>query len=402
MNKLRPIGYLVPEFPGQTHAFFWRELSAIEASGVPVEVFSTRRPAPGSCPHAFAEAATARTTYLFPPRAGAVAAFLAARPAATARAMGYVAGLSETPPAQRAKLMALIASAADLVLHCRARGIAHVHIHSCANAAHVGALAQILGGVSYSLTLHGDLPVYGTDHAAKMRRATFVSAVTAPLRDALMREIGGEKRFPVIWMGVDTARFRPAPASSLAPRAPGGPFEAVTIARLNFTKGHRFFLRAMATLRGEGLDIRYRIAGDGPERAAIEAEIGRLGLGPHVELLGPVGEDRVLALLQGADTLALTSVQQGEAAPVAIMEAMACGLAPVCSIIGGTADMIRDGEDGFLVPQEDVAAIARATRILATDPARRAAMGAAARATAERIFDHKINALALYREISGP
>ncbi|MFD2858349.1 glycosyltransferase [Seohaeicola zhoushanensis] len=133
----------------------------------------------------------------------------------------------------------------------------------------------------------------------------------------------------------------------------------------------------------------------------MEAEIAGLGLGPHVELLGSVGEDRVLALLQEADTLALTSIQQGEAAPVAIMEAMACGLAPVCSIIGGTPDMIRDGEDGFLVPQEDVAAIARATGILATNPLRRAAMGQAARATAERIFDHRGNALALRREILG-
>ena len=238
MSDLRPIGYLVPEFPSQTHAFFWRELSAIEESGVPVEVFSTRRPAPGSCPHGFANAAAARTTYLFPPRGGPAVAFLAARPTALARALAYVAGLSETSPAQRARLFGLIFSAADLVLHCSARGIGHVHIHSCANAAHVGALAHILGGISYSLTLHGDLPVYGTDHAAKMRNASFVSTVTAPLQASLIREIGSDRRFPVIWMGVDTARFRPAPA----PRAPGGPFEVVTIARLNATKGHRFFL----------------------------------------------------------------------------------------------------------------------------------------------------------------
>lgn len=393
----RRIGYLVPEFPSQTHAFFWRELRAIEDSGVPVEVFSTRRPAPGSCPHDFAGTAEARTTYLFPPRGAAVARFLAARPGALLRAMAHVGGLNQTAPAQRARLLGLIASAADLVLHCRARDIGHVHIHSCANAAHVGALAHILGGVSYSLTLHGDLPVYGADHPAKMRHATFVSAVTAPLQAALTREIGGGKRFPVIWMGVDTDRFRPAPA----PRPAGGRFEVVTIARLNFTKGHRFFLRAMAGLRAEGLDIRYRIAGEGKERAAIEAEIARLGLEGDVELLGPVGEDTVLALLQGSDTLALTSIQQGEAAPVAVMEAMACGLAPVCSVIGGTPDMIDDGENGFLVPQEDVQAIARATRILATDPARRAVMGAAARDTAERIFDHKTNALALYREIAA-
>lgn len=398
MSAPGPIGYLVPEFPGQTHAFFWRELRAIEEAGTPVRLFSTRRPPDSACPHGFAADARARTTYLFPPRAGAVAGFLAARPVAVARAVTYVAGLSETPAPARARLMALIGSAADLVVHCRAAGITHVHIHSCANAAHLGALAHILGGIDYSLTLHGDLPVYGTDHGAKMTRARFVSAVTAPLQASLHREIGADGRFPVIWMGVDTARFCPDPARRTD--RPQGRFEVFSATRLNPTKGHRFFLRAMAQLRGEGIDIRYRVAGEGPERAAIEAEIARLGLGDHVELLGSVAEDRVLALLQSSDALALTSIGQGEAAPVAVMEAMACGLPPVCSIIGGTADMIDDGVDGFLVPQKDVTAIATAVRQLATDPAAHADMAAAARASALRLFDHRINAQALLAEIT--
>ena len=78
------------------------------------------------------------------------------------------------------------------------------------------------------------------------------------------------------------------------------------------------------------------------------------------------------------------------------MEAMSCGLPPVCSIIGGTADMITDGVDGFLVPQQDVEAITAATRTLATNPTRRAEMGLAARSTAQRKFDHNVNARALY------
>ena len=86
---------------------------------------------------------------------------------------------------------------------------------------------------------------------------------------------------------------------------------------------------------------------------------------------------------------------------MAIMEAMSCGLPVICSIIGGTADMIKDGDDGFLVPQEDLAAIATTARILATDPARRAAMGQAARVTAQEKFDHRTNAQALYREIAA-
>ena len=393
-----PISYLVPEFPGQTHAFFWRELSAIEQSGVPVHVFSTRRPQDAACPHAFAAAARARTSYLFPPGLTALRALI--HPVRLARAMAYVAGLRETPLPRRAMLMALIGSATRLVAECRARGIAHVHIHSCANAAHLGALAHILGDIDYSLTLHGDLPVYGTDHAAKMARARFVSAVTAPLQASLRQVIDAQGRFPVIWMGVDSDRFCPDPARRAT--RPAERFEVVSAARLNFTKGHRFFLRAMAQLRAEGLDIHYRLAGEGPERAAIEAEIAELNLGAHVEMLGSVGEDQILELLQSSDALALTSIQQGEAAPVAVMEAMACGLPAICSVIGGTPDMIEDGVDGFLVAQEDVTAIADATRALATDLARRKTMGGAARATALRLFDHRTNALALYREIAGP
>jgi glycosyltransferase involved in cell wall biosynthesis len=399
MQDASLIGYLVPEFPTQTHAFFWREIQAMEKAGVPVAVFSTRRPTSGSCPHAFSAEAEARAQYVFPPNTRRALTLLAKYPERTLKAIRYIMNLSETPAATRIKFLALIGAAADLAASCCAKGIAHVHIHSCANAAHLGALAHILGGINYSLTLHGDLPVYGTDHKAKMAKATFVSAVTAPLQRSLREEISATQPYPVIWMGVDTERFRPDPAQ----RATSTPdrFEVVTVARLNNTKGHRFFLRAMAKLRAEGLDIYYRIAGEGPERANIEAEIDRLDLGDHVTLLGSVDEGVVLELLQSSDALALTSINKGEAAPVAIMEAMSCGLPTICSIIGGTPDMIENGVDSFLVPQEDVDAIVLATRILATDPNRRAAMGAAARATAQAKFDHRVNALKLYEAIRG-
>jgi colanic acid/amylovoran biosynthesis glycosyltransferase len=314
-----------------------------------------------------------------------------------AKAIGYIAGLKETPLRTRAAFMELIASAADLAAQCRQKGISHVHIHSCANAAHLGALAHILDGLNYSLTLHGDLPVYGTDHKAKMARATFISAVTAPLQRSLREEISAAQHYPVIWMGVDTQRFVPVPAKRAA--RPTDRFEVVSVARLNHVKGHVYFLRTMATLRDEGIDIHYRIAGDGPEQTVIEAEIDTLGLRDHVTLLGAVDEGVVLELLQSCDALALTSINKGEAAPVAVMEAMSCGLAPICSIIGGTPDMIEDGVDGFLVGQRDVIAITDATRKLATDPDRRAQMGRAARATALEKFDHHRNAAQLYDEI---
>ncbi len=388
------LGYLVPEFPGQTHAFFWREIGAIEDAGTPVRLYSTRPPAPGSCPHAFAPEAAARTTYLFPPRLGAAASRILGHPRRAARAVAYVMGLGETPRKGKLRLLAMLPSAATLVADARRHGVSHVHIHSCADAAHLGVLAHILGDLPYSLTLHGDLPVYGADHAAKMRRARFAAAVTRPLAEQI-RAVSPLTPAPVIWMGVDCDRFAPAPR-------PANPvFTVATVARLNHAKGHRFFLQAMALLRDGGTIIHYRIAGDGPERQAIQAEIARLGLQDQVEMLGPLDEGAILDLLRKADALALTSTGKGEAAPVTVMEAMACGLPVICSIIGGTPDMIADGKDGFLVEQEDVAAIADAVARLVREPGLRQRVGAAARLSALSKFSHRANARKLLDQIAA-
>ena len=390
------IGYIVPEFPGLTHAFFWREVKALEDAGAEVRLFSTQRPAQSACPHAFREAATARTRYLFPPSPTSMVE-IARYPAGVVRASGYVLGLHETRLPGRLRLLALVGSAADLARQCRQEDITHVHIHSCATAAHLGALAQRLGGPTYSLTLHGDLPVYGTDHAAKFAGASFVSAVTELLA-ADVRALSPTIHAPVIWMGVDTDRFGPADPPR-RPRSPGDPFEVVTVARLNNTKGHRHFLAAMARVCADGIDLRYRIAGEGPERDRIASEIERLGLTGRVTMLGAVGEDDVLAMLRQADAMALTSFGQGEATPVTVMEAMACGVPTICSIIGGTPAMITDGVDGFLVQQRDEGAIADAIRRLAADPPLASRMHIAARRKAVDRFDYRVSARKLLTEI---
>ena len=187
---------------------------------------------------------------------------------------------------------------------------------------------------------------------------------------------------------------------NFAYRAPGQDFTVATVARLNHMKGHRFFLQAMAQLRQQGISIAYRIAGEGPERDAILAEIDRLGLQDQVQMMGSLDESRVLDLLRSVDKLALSSIGQGEAAPVTVMEAMACGLPVICSRIGGTGDMIRDGVDGFLVPQGDVAAIVDRLRRLQSDPEFAGAMGQTARQSALVSFDHQTNARLLLSRIA--
>lgn len=140
---------------------------------------------------------------------------------------------------------------------------------------------------------------------------------------------------------------------------------------------------------------------NGPYKPEIEAEIARLSLNDAVTLTGAVPEEQVLAALRAADVLVLSSFGQGEAAPVAVMEAMATGCPVICSRIGGTADMIRDGEDSYLVAQEDVAAITARLAELATNPDQHARISAAARQSAVANFDYRARAAQLKDAISA-
>jgi glycosyltransferase involved in cell wall biosynthesis len=391
-KALMNLGYLVPEFPSQTHAFFWRELSAIRAMGDEVHILSTRRPPYEACPHDFADSARRQTHYVFPPEWQSVLSTVIRRPGGMAAACGYLARLDESTLLEKARTMALVACAADLWNFSRHHRLDHIHVHSCADAAHLAALCRTLGGPTYSLTLHGDLPVYGKDHTSKMRSAAFVSAVTRPLQDQIVQQVGLPlDRVPVIPMGVDTDRFQDRGLRSHLPHR----LHMVTVARLNPTKGHEIALEAMRLALNQGYDLHYTIAGEGPHRHAIEEQIRRLDLAHRVAMPGILSEEAVLRLLQEADAFVLPSFGLGEAAPVSVMEAMACGLPVICSLIGGTPDMITSGVEGILVEQKDVAGLESAMLMLASRPDRRAGMGRAARRRAVSTFDYRNHAKAL-------
>ncbi len=390
--------FLIPKFPGQTHAFFWREILAMRQMHAEVRIVSTHRPSPDVAKHEFAREAMAEIYYLMPPRFGRAILQLLLRPIRTLKAVGYVLSLRETPLRQRIKHLGAILLAADLLQHAKQDAIDHIHAHSCGDAAHIVAICHCLGGPSYSLTLHGDLPVYGKDHAQKMRHAQFVSCVTRALQAQVAEKIGlPMEKLPVIWMGVDTDRFAPVASAD----AEAGQLRIVTVARLNRAKGHRHALKAARLAVDRGVNIQYTIAGTGTERESIEAMINELGLQRHVTLAGTLSEQQVLELLQrGTDVFVLPSVGLGEAAPVSVMEAMACGVPVISSIIGGTPDMITTDVDGILVKQGDEEAIAEAFVTLAGDPGLRRRLGAGARERAVQRFDYRSMARLLLDELN--
>jgi colanic acid/amylovoran biosynthesis glycosyltransferase len=387
------LGYLVPEFPGQTHVFFWREICALRALGDEVMLLSTRKPSPLTCRHEFVAGAVAETRYLFPPSFGNGVAWLGQGLPGVGQARRYLGGLAKSDVKTSLKRLALLASAVDLLRWSKQNRIDHIHGHSCADAAHVLALAHTMGGPPYSLTLHGDLEVYGSDHASKMRDAAFISVVGEHLRQQVLQQVGiPEDRVLPTCMGVETSRLSELGANRQYEK---GVLRLVTVARLNPVKGHVHALAAIRLGVQQGLDLHYTIAGDGPHEAAIAKAIREHGLESRVTMTGTLPETGVLGLLSAADAFLLPSIGSGEAWPVSVMEAMGAGLPVISSIIGATPEMIISGTDGYLVAQRDESGLAEYINILAADTDTRRRIGTAARLTAQRRFDVRATAKAL-------
>ena len=212
--------------------------------GVEVLLLSTRKPSPIICRHDFVTA-VAETRYLFPPSIAYQASWMMAGCRGLPSLLTYVGKLKKTGLKDRIRQLGLLTAAIELLQWSRREKIDHIHGHSCADAAHVLAMSRWAGGPPYSLTLHGDLEIYGTDHAAKMEKAAFIATVGSHLRTEVMDAAKVPfDRTLVTCMGVKTSNLEKlGKARSTFP----GSLHLVTVARLHRAKAHVNALLAIST-----------------------------------------------------------------------------------------------------------------------------------------------------------
>ncbi len=203
----------------------------------------------------------------------------------------------------------------------------------------------------------------------------------------------------VIHNGVDTGVFRPQPRDA-ALRLQYGAGEddtlIVSVGRLVGWKGHRVVIEA---LRGLPQNFRYLIAGDGPEREALQALASGAGVAERVRFAGAVAHGGLPQLLSNADLFVQPSTGE-EAFGISVVEAMACGLPVFASNNGGLPEIIVEGETGRLLPPGDVAAWREAIAA-AYDQELRKRWGAAAQARADAEFTWASNAAKLENELEA-
>jgi glycosyltransferase involved in cell wall biosynthesis len=193
----------------------------------------------------------------------------------------------------------------------------------------------------------------------------------------------------VIHNGVDPQHWR-APGPEVRSRArtvlgfAPGDYVVGMCAVLRREKNPLQLVDALALLRSRGISARVLLIGDGPMRPAVEARARALGVAASLTIAG--FQQDVRAFLAAADAVALCSTS--ETFPLAALEAMALGRPVVLPAVGGAAEMVRAGREGFLFPVGNTAALVDRLTTLA-DPRLRGDLGARARETVEARFSER-------------
>jgi rhamnosyl/mannosyltransferase len=261
-----------------------------------------------------------------------------------------------------------------------------------------------------------EAPIVVTWHSDVIRQRR-AAAAFAPLLSLLLRRCAAiivgstayietsavlstrRKLCHVIPFGIRTDAFEGPDAARVAElRRRHGPRIVLGVGRLIYYKGFENLVRAMADVRATAL-----IAGEGPLSGALAAEAARLGVTDRVALLGRVNDAELKACYHACDVFALPSVERSEAFGIVQLEAMACGRPVVNTWLDSAVPHVSvDGLTGLTVPPGDPTALAAALNALLDDPARRAAMGAAARRRVREEFSAEPMArrtLEVYREV---
>jgi glycosyltransferase involved in cell wall biosynthesis len=227
----------------------------------------------------------------------------------------------------------------------------------------------------------------------KARVASLVERLFSPLVDVydsnsraaleLISGLGvGSDRLVYIPNGLDLSAW--AARNGGAPGGEGGPPLLLCAARFVERKRHQDLLEALARLKRDGVRFRAVLAGGGATLEPMRALAASLDLGDSVELPGPLGTDAVRELLGEAAVTVLASTSEGM--PGTLMEAMATGVPVVATDVGGTNELVVDGESGLLVPVYDPPALAAALGRVLADAGLRERLAAGGRRRMEECF----------------
>jgi len=337
------IAYLSNEFPVSVEPYVGQEIQELRKRGVNVVACSIRR---SSGTVGTAPASAGETLYLEPMRMGQLlrAGWLCLR---NAMLLGdlFLRPLirGRESPSRRLRAVLHTWLGAYCALSLQERGITHLHVHHGYFASWVAMVAARLLGINFSMTLHGsDLLLHAAYLDTKLKHCSFCTTISEFNRRYILAHYpdADPAKVAICRMGVEASRAIPTPR--VAPER----VVMLAVGRLHAVKDHAFLIRACKIVKERGLEFLCIIAGEGPQRAALQRLICGLELRSQVRLLGHCSRAELDDLYSMSDLVVLTSRSEG--IPLVLMEAMVRGKVVLAPGITGIPELVLDGKTGFL------------------------------------------------------
>jgi len=381
------IAYLMNTYPLPSTTFIRREIHALERRGLDIKRYALRRWG-GDLVDPADEDELARTHYILSGNAGGlILSFckeLFINPVGLLKALGPWWSLLRNARGGFVRHVAYLIEAIYFRQRAATDGIDHVHVHFLTNSTAVAMLARIMGGPTYSATVHGpdeltDAPLL--DFPAKIQHASFIAAITSFCQSQLIRfsSIEFSEKIKIVHCALDLRDFNDRSPIDNANQT------FVCVGRLCPQKGQVQIPQAVAELRDEFPRLKVILVGDGESRKEVEAEIMRCGVANQIEIKGWCDNNEVRQMVIDARVLLLPSYAEG--LPVVIMEALALERPVISTYIAGIPELV-DAGCGWIIPAGSHDALVGAMReAMSASPEALAAKGAEGRARIEQGHD---------------
>jgi glycosyltransferase involved in cell wall biosynthesis len=260
-----------------------------------------------------------------------------------------------------------------------------IHAHAALPCGDAAALLSRALDVPFVVTVHG-LDVFNKSLRSGMgvrwrhevsaevyRHAGRVICISKRVEQLLAYGMSHPVRSTVVYNGTDTELFSPSPSREQSEPT------VLAVGNLLPSKGHELVVNAISRLQGRHTGLRCRVVGDGPERERLAALANKLGIEQKIEFLGRRSRSQVADEMRNCTVFVLPSRYEGLGC--VYLEAMSCGKPVVACHEQGIEEIIRHGENGWLIPVDGLDALVEGLSTLLDSAELRARLGQAARET---------------------
>jgi glycosyltransferase involved in cell wall biosynthesis len=395
------VAFVLKGYPRLSETFIAQEIAALERRGLDILIVSLRKPTERRR-HPVHDEIRARLLYLpeylFLEPLRVLRSWFRLRRTeryARVRAMWLRDLARDLTPNRIRRFGQALVLAAELP-----RDVRQLHAHFLHTPASVARYCAALAGLPWSGSAHAK-DIWTTpewEKREKLASCEWLVTCTRANRDYLAA-LAPAGRVELVYHGIDLTRF---PRRTAFPeKSPHDPVVILSVARLVEKKGTEVLLQALARV-SPALQWKLVHVGGGPLTAKMKAMARALGIENRIAWRGAMTQQEVLREYRQADLFALASriARDGDrdGLPNVLMEAQSQGLACVATRVSAIAELVRDGETGVLVDENDPEALARALETLIADPARRRALGQAGQARVAERFALEANLEPLARK----